>query len=146
MIAPIGPKHPITVTVLTNLADNYRRAGSFAEAEPLYRRALPAAEEFRGSGRLQTAIVLEGLAEVLCDQNRYADAEPIATRALVDAEKIPQIDDSTTAEVLDTLSRVHAGLGKTKEAEAFTLRARTLRKMPKTHRIVGGNRSSSPSR
>ena len=54
----------------------------YAEAEPLYRRALHIWEQTLGPGHPQVAAPLNNLANIYYDQGKYAEAEPLYQRAL----------------------------------------------------------------
>ena len=72
---------------MNNLAALYSAQGRYAEAEPLYKRALGDPGEGAGprpSGRGQS---LNNLALLYTEQGRYAEAEPRYTRALAIDEK-----------------------------------------------------------
>ncbi len=73
---------------LNNLAELYRAQGKYAEAEPLYRRALRIDEKTLGPVHLDLAIDLNNLAELYHDQGKYAEAEPFYQRALAIGEKV----------------------------------------------------------
>jgi Tetratricopeptide repeat len=59
-----------------NLALLYRVQGRYADAEPLYKRALAIGEKALGPDHPAVAIRLNNLALLYCVQGRYADAEP----------------------------------------------------------------------
>jgi tetratricopeptide (TPR) repeat protein len=59
----LGPDHPDVATALNNLASLLQDKGDYADAEPLYRRALAIAEKDsrpRGSTKQRDSIQLEG--------------------------------------------------------------------------------------
>ena len=59
-------------TSLNKLAGLYRAQGKYADAEPLYRRALPIWEKARGRDHPDVAINPDGLAEVYRKQGNYS--------------------------------------------------------------------------
>ena len=70
---------------LVALADLYREQGRYAEAEPLYQRALsicelPGLEHSKGTYSL--AYPLVGLANLYREQGKYTATEPLYQRAL----------------------------------------------------------------
>ena len=67
---------------LNNLAVLYKIQGRFADAEPLYKRALAIKEKAFGPDHPDVAISLSNLAELYRVQGRYADAAPLNQRAL----------------------------------------------------------------
>ena len=59
----------------------YESQGRYAEAEPLYQRALDIAEKALGPDHPDVGTSLNNLAELYRDQGRYAEAEPLYKRA-----------------------------------------------------------------
>ncbi len=78
----MGPDHPDVGITLTNLANLYTEQGKYAEAEPLYQRALRIWEQALGPDHPQVAYPLNGLANLYKEQGKYAEAEPLYQRAL----------------------------------------------------------------
>jgi tetratricopeptide (TPR) repeat protein len=62
--------------------------GKYADAEPLYVRALAIREQQVGATHPDTALSLNNLALLYATQGKYADAEPLYVRALVIFENI----------------------------------------------------------
>ena len=73
----MGPEHPNTATSLNNLALLYEAQGSYAQAEPLYKRALAIREKVLGPEHPDTAQSLNNLAGLYDSQGSYAQAEPL---------------------------------------------------------------------
>ncbi len=73
---------------LNNLAVLYDNQGRYAEAEPLYERALAIQEEVLGAEHPDVAVSLNNLAALYYAQGRYAEAEPLYERALGVGEKV----------------------------------------------------------
>lgn len=73
----LGPRDSRLVTSLTNLAALYLELGGYAEAEPLYRRALEISETMLGPEHPDVAVGLENLAIVYAAQGKDALAEPL---------------------------------------------------------------------
>ena len=59
----LGPEHPDVATILNNLAGLYKAQGHYAEAEPLYKRALAIDEGALGPDHPDLARDLNNLAE-----------------------------------------------------------------------------------
>jgi tetratricopeptide (TPR) repeat protein len=78
-----GPEHPELARSLEALAARYVAQGKFAEAEPLYQRALAIEEKALGLEGSDVATTLESYAAVLRKMNREAEAEPMEARAKV---------------------------------------------------------------
>ena len=64
------------------MAEVHGEQGQYAEAVPLYRRALAIAEKALGPDHPDVAQSLNNLAELYHDQANYAEAEPLHRRAL----------------------------------------------------------------
>ena len=72
---------------LNNLAALYRATGAYAQAEPLYQRALAIREKALGPEHPHTATSLNNLAVLYRATGAYAQAEPLYQRALAIREK-----------------------------------------------------------
>ena len=72
---------------LNNLAALYCTQGQYAQAEPLYKRALAIWEKALGPDHPDVATSLNNLAELYGTQGQYAQAEPLYKRALAIDEK-----------------------------------------------------------
>ena len=83
----LGPDHPDVATSLNNLAELYQAQGRYADAEPLYKRALAIHEKALGPDHPDVATSLNNLAVLYQAQGRYADAEPLYKRSLAIREK-----------------------------------------------------------
>ena len=88
------PIIPTVATSLNNLAVLYRDQGKYAEAEPLYQRALAIREKALGSDHPDVAASLNNLAELYRDQGKYAEAEPLYQRALAITREVTGIRSS----------------------------------------------------
>ncbi len=74
--------------------------GKYAEAEPLYQRALRIREQALGPDHPQVAYPLNGLANLYQEQGKYAEAEPLYQRALHIREQALGPDHPLTQEVV----------------------------------------------
>lgn len=86
------------MNVLNNLASLLDATNRRAEAERLYRRALPIDEASFGPDHLEVAICLNNLARLLQATNRLADAELLMRRHVaifIDFERKPDIPTRT---------------------------------------------------
>ena len=90
-------------TSLFVLAQTYKAQGRYAEAEPLFKRALGIMEKALGPDHPHVATVLHGLATLYGDQGRYAKAVPLHKRALVIRERVLGPDDPAVATILNDL-------------------------------------------
>ena len=77
----LGPEHPRVANSLNILALLYAAQGKYAEAEPLYQRALAIAEKALGPEHPDVALTLENYAGLLRKMERDADAEKTGARA-----------------------------------------------------------------
>jgi tetratricopeptide (TPR) repeat protein len=82
----------------------------YAEAEPLYRRALAIGEKSYGADHTTVALRLNNLAELLRATNRLSEAEPLYRRALAIFEKSLGPQHPSTVTVRNNL----ADLGRKK--------------------------------
>jgi tetratricopeptide (TPR) repeat protein len=76
-----GPDHPDVATCLNNPAALYWEQGKYAQAEPLYRRALAITEKALGPDHPNVATVLENYARLLRAMKRGAVAGELEARA-----------------------------------------------------------------
>jgi tetratricopeptide (TPR) repeat protein len=118
----LGPDHPITATVLDNLAAKLWALGRVTEALPLHRRALPVAEAALGPDHPDTAERLAALAATFAALGQHADALPLQQRALAITEAALDPDHPTTATRLGTLAATLDAFGR--HADAAALRKR----------------------
>jgi tetratricopeptide (TPR) repeat protein/CHAT domain-containing protein len=111
----------------SNLARVYYMQGRYAEAEPLYKRALAFLEKARGPDHPAVAMSLINLALVYRAQGRYAEAEPLYRRALAIFEKARGPDHPDVASSLNGLALVYGAQGRYAEAEPLHKRALGIR-------------------
>ncbi len=91
--------------------------GRYAEAEPLFRRALANFEKTFGPEHLYVAASLSNLARFLQDQGKYNEAEPLHRRALAINEKTLGPEHLLVASTLNHLASLLEAQGKYSEAE-----------------------------
>ena len=72
----------ILAATLNNQAERYKEEGRYADAKPLYKRALAIRQEALGPDHPDVAQSLNNLADLYSAQGRHADAEPLYKRAL----------------------------------------------------------------
>ncbi|MFM8922531.1 MAG: tetratricopeptide repeat protein [Microcystis panniformis] len=81
---------------LNNLADLYRAQGKYAEAEPLYLRALAIREKQLGAEHPHVANSLNNLADLYQSQGKYTEAESLYQRAIaICSEKLGENHPNT---------------------------------------------------
>jgi tetratricopeptide (TPR) repeat protein len=107
-----GPDDPRFAVSMHNLANFYATRARYAEAEPLYQRAVAVLERVRGPEHPQTALARVGLADLYQVQGRLPEAEPLYLHSITSLEK--------------GLGKDHTMVGLALERYAFLLR--------KTHR------------
>ncbi len=78
----LRPDHPELAKSLNNLANVYEEEGKYAQAEPLYQRALALAERANGPNHPDVAALLDNFVMLYLDQHNYSAAEPLADRAI----------------------------------------------------------------
>ena len=95
----------------------------YAEAEPLYRRALAILEQALGPEHPDTANSLNNLAGLYQNQGRYGEAEPLLVRALAIREKALGPEHPDTAASLNNLALLYKSRGRSEQAEPLYRRA-----------------------
>lgn len=86
----LGADNMITGAVESLLGNFYRDVGRFADAERVLKVAIPALENFRGSGpNFDLASGLNTLGGVYLNQDMFAEAEPLFKRSLAIYDKLP---------------------------------------------------------
>jgi tetratricopeptide (TPR) repeat protein len=95
----------------------------YAEAEPLYQRALVIREKALGPDHPGVAQSLNNLAELYYAQGKYAEAEPLLQRALRTWEKALGPEHADVATSLNNLAALYDDQGKYAEAEPLYKRA-----------------------
>jgi nephrocystin-3 len=98
-------------------------AGLYAEAEPLYRRALAIAERSYGADHPEVATGLNNFAGLLLATNRLAEAEPLIRRALAINEQSYGNDHPEVAWHLNSLAILLMKSNRLAEAELLLRRA-----------------------
>jgi tetratricopeptide (TPR) repeat protein len=115
---------PAQVSLLLNQTGLYLKSrAQYAQAEPLFRRALEIREKIYGPDHPGVATVLNNLAELLRDQGQYAQAEPLYRRALKIREKAYGPDHPDVATVLNNLAGLLRAQGQHAQAEPLLRRA-----------------------
>src|SRR5579883_2813991 len=109
---------------LLNLTGSYLHdRGDYAQAEPLYRRALTIREQALGPLHPLTATSLNNLAELYHAQGKYAHAEPLYQRARTIREQALGPLHPDTATSLNNLAELYRAQGKYAQAEPLLQRA-----------------------
>lgn len=121
--AQYGPNHPQITVDLNNLAEAYRMLGRYAEAEPLYLRAI-AIDEKAGRGDLPgLATSLNNLALLYRAQNRLDKAERLYRRSLALLERALGPNHPDVARSLNNLAALYRTRGEIDRARSLQERA-----------------------
>ena len=103
------------------------KAGRYADALPLFQRALTQRESELGPDHPDTALALTNLAQLYWAQGQYAQALPLLQRALAIREKALGPEHVDTGQSLHNLARTHHALGQHAEAMAYYQRSLAIR-------------------
>ena len=109
---------------LNQLAELYRSQSRYADAEPLYRRALAIWEKTLGRDHHDTALSLNNLALLYTQQGRFAQAEPLYQRSLAIRENALGRDHPAVATALNNLAGLYRRQGR--YGDALPIIRRTL--------------------
>ena len=101
--------------------------GKYAEAEPLYKRALAIVEKALGPEHHHVAANLNNLAGVYKTQGKYADAAPLIKRSLAIMEKALGPDHPDVAQSLENYAALLHKTERSGEATMMELRAKAIR-------------------
>jgi tetratricopeptide (TPR) repeat protein len=113
--------------ILNWLGLSLHDAGQYAEAEPLYKRALEIREKALGKDHPLTATNLNNLAGLYDSQGKYAEAEPLYKRALTIFEAALGPEQPNVAIVLDNYAVLLRKMKREEEAAKLEARAREIR-------------------
>ena len=128
----VGLDSPDIAPEMNNLAALYQRQGRYAEAEPLFKRALANAER-RGPGHPDVGRQLNNLATLYEKQDRHADAEPLFRRALAIYQKAAGPEHPAVATLLSNLGEVLKVEGRYDEAEPLIKRSLAIHEKAQGH-------------
>ena len=104
----------------------YQTTGRYADAEPLYKRALEIDEKVYGKEHPSVATRLVNLADLYRTTGRYAEGEPLFTRALKILEKVHGEEHPSVAACLNNLALLYETTGRYAEAEPLFTRALSI--------------------
>ncbi|MBL8658811.1 MAG: tetratricopeptide repeat protein [Rhodospirillales bacterium] len=117
-----------TVGAVLNATARYHHVrAAYAEAEPLYRRALRIRETVLGRDHPDVATSLNNLATFYHDRGRYAEAEPLYQRAQEIWKKALGPGHPHVANSLNNLAGLYYAQGRYAEAEPLYRRALKIR-------------------
>ena len=112
--------------LLNNAALYCHHRGQYADAEPLFERALTILEKMLGPNHPSVATSLETLAGLYRFQGRHAEAEPLYERALAILEKALEPDHPNVARNLHNLAALYYAQDRYEKAELLYKRALTI--------------------
>lgn len=118
-----GIDDPDTLISVTNLGHLYLEQRRYADAEPLFARALAANERVLGKEHPNTLIFVNGLGYIYLKQGRYADAEPLLVRELEATERQLGKEHRLTLLNVNNLGVFYKVQRRYAEAEPLHLRA-----------------------
>ena len=124
---------------LNNLAALYMYQGQYAQAEPLFKRALAISEKVLGADHHNVARSLNNLAGLYLVQGEYAQAEPLFKRSLAINEKVLGQDHPEVALSLNNLAYLYYVQGRYAQALSTFRRASSIYR----ERIVSGGTSDA---
>jgi tetratricopeptide (TPR) repeat protein/cellulose biosynthesis protein BcsQ len=116
-----------TARLLNHIGLYLEARAQYAEAGPLYQRALALRERVLGPEHPDVAASLNNLAVLYHAQGRYAEAEPLYQRALVISEAMLGPEHPDTAWSLNNLAELYRAQGRYSDAEPLCQRALALR-------------------
>ncbi len=122
-----GEQDPRLATSLNNLAVLYNAQGRYAQAEPLYQRALAIREKALGPEHPDVAPSLNNLAVLYNAQGKYAQAEPLYRRSLAIREKALGPEHPNVATVLENYAALLHKLNRHAEADKMEARGQVIR-------------------
>ncbi len=122
-----GPDDIRLATTLNVLANVYLIQGKYAEAEPLYKRALAIREKALGPEHLVVAQSLNNLAELYRVQGKYAEAEPLYKRSWAIEVNALGPEDLVVAQSLEDYRALLLETGQNAEADKLEARAKAIR-------------------
>lgn len=115
-----------SIHLLFQRAEDFRIAGRYQEAEPLYRQILTIQESLLGDAHPNLIDALNGLADLYHAQGRNRDAEPLCRRSLQLGESVPDRTDIRVASTLNTLGDIHRDTDRYLSADTLYKRSLTM--------------------
>ena len=118
---------PETAQLLMQAGDYLEQSAQYAQAEPLYLRALAINEKILEPEHPNTGTTLHQLALLYRKQGKYEQAEPLLVRACAISEKMGGPEHPSTAANLHALAVLYMDQGKYEQAEPLLQRALAIR-------------------
>jgi tetratricopeptide (TPR) repeat protein len=123
----LEPEHPDSTISLNNPARVYQDQGRYAEAEPLYLRAVAIRETMPGPEHPDLSIILNNHAIFYDVQHQYAKAEPLYQRALATLEKVRGPEHPAMVLMLESYGALLKQTKRAAEAYELKIRPATIR-------------------
>ena len=108
-------------------ANFYLIQGRYEDAEKLYKRVLPNAEEKPGAADPDTLGITNNLATVYGRQGQYDEAEKLYERVLMNVEKTPGVVGLNALSTMENLANVYSEQRRHDEAEKLCKRVLSIR-------------------
>ena len=106
LAAPVRADDEDDMNAAFNEALNFDKAGKYAEAVPLYEKALQLCVRVNGENHADTASVLNNLALVYANQAKYSKAEALYVRSLKIREAVVGKDHPDVAQTANNLAKL----------------------------------------
>ncbi len=132
----LEPQDKRVTDTLSRLAEAHLNLGEMAEAEELYRRALPLQRKLTGVDSEQVATILQNLGSIYQDVGRVDEAEAAYNEALKMRETVLGLDHPEYADTLVNFASLRRQMGHDAEAEDLNKRALALCQKAKQLRCV----------
>jgi tetratricopeptide (TPR) repeat protein len=114
----LGPEHVETLTTMEHLAEDYRREGKFAAAEPLFAGVVDVDHRLKRDGARERLASMHALASIASDLRAdYPRAEALYTQSLALERKFVGEADPLTLATMNNLAALYAREGKYPQAE-----------------------------
>lgn len=126
VVANLRPGHPLVVRAMNGEASLHRILGKDLLAEPIYRRALQAAEKANGKAHPAAADCLHHLGSLFLDQGRRAPARYFLELALARREKALGAHHPDVARTLVALGVLEQSRGRHAKARPLYQRSRGI--------------------
>ncbi|MEN8216044.1 MAG: tetratricopeptide repeat protein [Pseudomonadota bacterium] len=108
----LGEKHPVTLSVLNQLAFIYKNLGHFSEALPLFEKGYRLSKEVLGEKHPNTLARLNNLAVIYRDLDRLSEALPLFERGYHLSKEVLGEKHAKTINRLNNLSIIYKDLGR----------------------------------
>jgi tetratricopeptide (TPR) repeat protein len=139
-----NPALPEAANLFNTLGYYLKQHAQYAEAEPLYQRAIAIGEKVLGPEHPDLATWLSNLANLYQAQGKYAEAEPLYQQAIAIGEKVLGPEHPNLATWCINLATLYTDQSKYAEAEPLFERAIAIReqKFGNEHPLTAAARAS----